>query len=124
MQKQIWQSLDEAGSDEENLEGLFKKAWSRAVHGYIRWAIAAGHPGPDGVVSMGILGKEETLRRFELAKEVMMAVKDDGADMAMAMSEPVPGRKAPDREVESEAALEQETGVSDGGDGRGGSGGD
>jgi len=117
MEKQLWRSLDEVGSDEEKLEGLFKKAWGKAMHGYIRWAIGAGRPGPDGVVSMAILGKEETLRRFELARGVMMGVGDDGADMAMAMSEPVPKVKASDGEVESGSALDRETGASDGGDG-------
>ncbi|TVY43241.1 Glutamate--tRNA ligase, mitochondrial [Lachnellula occidentalis] len=109
MEKQLRRSLDEVGSDEEKLRDLFKKAWAKAMHGYIRWAIAAGKAGPDGAVSMAILGKEETLRRFDLAREVMMGVVDDGADMF-----------APNGEVESGSALDQETGASDGGDAGGG----
>jgi glutamyl-tRNA synthetase len=51
-------------------EALVKKAWSRLVHGYIRWALMGGMPGPDGAETMRMLGKEETMRRFDAAREV------------------------------------------------------
>lgn len=41
-----------------------QKSLSKAVHHYIRWAITAGKPGPDGAESMVILGHEETLQRL------------------------------------------------------------
>jgi hypothetical protein len=47
------------------------KAWSKLIHKYIRWVIAAGQPGPDGAESMEILGREETLARFAVAAEVL-----------------------------------------------------
>ena len=80
IEKRLWRIMEDVGSDEESLEGLFRKAWSKLVHGYIRWAIAAGKPGPEGAVSMGILGKEETVRRFERAGDVMMEKEKGGGD--------------------------------------------
>ncbi|TAQ90252.1 hypothetical protein B7494_g1441 [Chlorociboria aeruginascens] len=60
------------GESTEKLEELATKAWSKAVHQYLRWAISAGMPGPDGAVTMSILGREESLRRLKMAKEVIM----------------------------------------------------
>merc|ERR1712093_812523 len=37
----------------------------------LRWAVAAGKPGPDGAEMMNILGREETVKRLKLAEKVM-----------------------------------------------------
>ncbi|KAI9649323.1 Glutamate--tRNA ligase mitochondrial [Ciborinia camelliae] len=55
----------------ESAQKVIKKSWTKLVHGYIRWAIAGGQSGPDGADIMAILGREETLRRFRIAKEIM-----------------------------------------------------
>lgn len=55
----------------EELERVVRKAWGKLVHGYLRWAVAAGMPGPDGAEMMGILGRGETVERLEVADEVM-----------------------------------------------------
>jgi len=67
-------SIDEAPhlKEDEALTLRFSKAWSTFVHRYIRWAIMGAKSGPDGSVAMGILGREEALRRLELAKEVVL----------------------------------------------------
>jgi glutamyl-tRNA synthetase len=51
--------------DVDTLRNVLKKSWSKLVHAYIRWAITASMPGPDSAVSMEILGRKETLARFE-----------------------------------------------------------
>jgi glutamyl-tRNA synthetase len=48
-----------------------KKGWSTFVHGYLRWAVSAGRPGPDGSLAMSLLGKEETLRRLDTAQKTL-----------------------------------------------------
>lgn len=99
MQKQLQRTLGAELVEEHELAPLFRKAWAKVVHQYIRWVIAAGRPGPDGLVSMELLGKEETLRRFELARKVTMGViRDDGADKFG--GDTVPRMAAPDGEVE------------------------
>jgi glutamyl-tRNA synthetase len=50
-------------------ETSLSKLWTTFVHGYMRWAISAGLPGPDSTLTMNLLGKEETLRRLRLAKD-------------------------------------------------------
>lgn len=55
----------------EDSQKAIHKSWTKLVHGYIRWAIAGGQSGPDGADIMAILGKEESLRRLKLAKEMM-----------------------------------------------------
>ncbi|PVH89661.1 hypothetical protein DL98DRAFT_507933 [Cadophora sp. DSE1049] len=55
----------------EELERVMSKAWAKLVHGYLRWAVAAGKPGPDGAEMMSILGREETVRRLQFAEGVM-----------------------------------------------------
>jgi glutamyl-tRNA synthetase len=57
--------------DAEKSRKLAAKSWSKLVHGYIRWAIAAGVPGPDGTESMAILGREETLSRLRKALRIL-----------------------------------------------------
>ncbi|TVY21786.1 Mitochondrial glutamate--tRNA ligase [Lachnellula arida] len=103
VQRQLRHSLDAGLVEDDKLTALFRKAWGKVMHQYIRWAIAAGRPGPDGLASMEILGERETLRRFELARKVVMGVRDEGADTAMPVSDSVPRTKAPDGKVESES---------------------
>ncbi|KAH7419287.1 hypothetical protein BKA64DRAFT_751729, partial [Cadophora sp. MPI-SDFR-AT-0126] len=62
---------DDASWRTEELERVVSKAWAKLVHGYLRWAVAAGKPGPDGAETMSILGREETVRRLQLAGGVM-----------------------------------------------------
>jgi len=66
---------EERGADEswrtQELERVVIKAWAKLVHGYLRWAVAAGKPGPDGAEMMNILGREETVKRLKLAEKVM-----------------------------------------------------
>jgi glutamyl-tRNA synthetase len=52
-------------------ELVVKKSWTKLVHQYLRWLLVAGKPGPDGVVTMKILGKKETARRLSVAEEVL-----------------------------------------------------
>lgn len=61
----------EASWRTEELERVVGKAWGKLVHGYLRWAVAAGLPGPDGAEMMGILGRGETVGRLEVAEGVM-----------------------------------------------------
>ena len=63
---------DESTPSEEQ-ESLVRKAWSKLVHQYLRWAISAGMPGPDGAETMKILGKEETIKRLGRAQRVIIA---------------------------------------------------
>jgi glutamyl-tRNA synthetase len=57
--------------DEMELEFTVKKSWVKLVHGYIRWAMVARMPGPDGAETMRILGRSESLRRLDAAREVL-----------------------------------------------------
>lgn len=60
-------------ADWDGLEVVVRKAWTKLVYQYLRWAISAGKPGPDGAETMKILGKEETVRRLEVAEEIILA---------------------------------------------------
>jgi glutamyl-tRNA synthetase len=64
--------------DLETIAKAAPKSWSKLIHGYVRWAIAAGLPGPDGAASMQILGKEETLARLAKAARVLKIEHPDG----------------------------------------------
>lgn len=64
--------------DREEQRKLTIKSWSKLVHGYIRWAIAAGLPGPDGAGSLTILGREETLNRLANGVRVLKIRRADG----------------------------------------------
>ncbi|APA10956.1 hypothetical protein sscle_07g057260 [Sclerotinia sclerotiorum 1980 UF-70] len=55
----------------EDAQKVIRKSWTKLVHSYIRWAIAGGQSGPDGSDIMEILGREESLRRLRVAKEIM-----------------------------------------------------
>jgi glutamyl-tRNA synthetase len=66
-----------------DLESIASKAWGRLVHGYIRWAIMARKPGPNGADTMAILGRTESLKRLQLAEEILRnEVKKDIMDEA------------------------------------------
>lgn len=72
----------------EESRKLAAKTWSKLIHGYIRWAIATGLPGPDGAVSMQILGREETLNRLANAARVLKMERPDGdADLKAKVTE-------------------------------------
>lgn len=67
--------------DEELTQKLWSKDWNRLIHLYIRWALMATMPGPNGAESMRILGRQETLRRLEVAGEVVKRkVEEDKAN--------------------------------------------
>jgi glutamyl-tRNA synthetase len=60
-------------TDFEGKKTQLGRAWSKVIHQYIRWAAAAGMPGPDGAESLEILGRKQTLDRLEMAAEVFLA---------------------------------------------------
>jgi len=71
--------LGELQPSPEEQEYIVRKAWSKLVHQYLRWAISASMPGPDGAETMKILGKDETIRRLDKAKEVIVTrFENDG----------------------------------------------
>ncbi|TGO56889.1 hypothetical protein BCON_0072g00350 [Botryotinia convoluta] len=55
----------------EDAQKVIKKSWMKLVHAYLRWAIAGGQSGPDTADIMAILGRDESLRRLGVAKEIM-----------------------------------------------------
>jgi glutamyl-tRNA synthetase len=67
--------IDSDGVDHDMTRNRVTKAWSKLIHKYIRWAIAAGLPGPDGAESMEILGREETVARLAVAAEVLASLR-------------------------------------------------
>lgn len=64
-------------SDDEGLERKVAGAWGKLVHGYLRWALVGGNPGPDGADTMRILGKVECERRLGLAEKVIRETNDE-----------------------------------------------
>ena len=58
--------------DTEAAKKQWHKTWHKLVHQYLRWALVAAMPGPDGAETMRILGRDETLARLETAKELML----------------------------------------------------
>lgn len=64
--------------NQSEVEPLIKRAWGGFIHRYVRWAVMAGMPGPDGAEIMRILGKDEIVRRFSVAGKVVMSTKDEG----------------------------------------------
>jgi glutamyl-tRNA synthetase len=48
-----------------------QKSWSKITHQYLRWAISAGMPGPDGAEVMAIIGRKEIIRRLDEAAGVI-----------------------------------------------------
>ncbi|RDL39509.1 Glutamyl-tRNA synthetase [Venustampulla echinocandica] len=71
-------SAAELGGEEQSTELAIacRKRWSTLVHKYIRWALASGKPGPNSAMTMGILGKEETMRRLAAAKEIILSAEE------------------------------------------------
>ena len=65
--------LGETSTSLEDQEYFVRKAWSKLVHQYLRWALSAGMPGPNGAETMIILGREQTIKRLQKAREVIMA---------------------------------------------------
>lgn len=51
---------------------LLQKAWRRLVHHHIRWALMATMSGPDGAETMRMLGKKETVKRLEAARQILL----------------------------------------------------
>lgn len=58
------------------IEPLFIRALGGFIHRYVRWAVMAGMPGPDGAEIMRILGKDEIVRRFDVAGKVVISMKE------------------------------------------------
>ena len=48
------------------------KSWVAMVHKYLKWAVVLNTPGPDVLRLMLVLGKEESMRRLELAEKVAL----------------------------------------------------
>lgn len=48
------------------------KSWVALVHKYLKWAIVADTPGPDALKLMLVLGKEESIRRLQLAEKIAL----------------------------------------------------
>ncbi len=63
---------DDGAREMDETRKALNRAWSRRIHSYIRWAIAAGVPGPDGAEFMEILGREETLARLDNAAPIAL----------------------------------------------------
>lgn len=61
---------DGTSTEGDDVEPKIRKSWMKLVHMYIRAALVAGMPGPEGVRMMEILGRSETLKRFHAAAEV------------------------------------------------------
>jgi glutamyl-tRNA synthetase len=61
----------------------WNKAWNKLIHQYLRWALMAGMSGPDGAETMRILGRDESLRRLEVAREVILTrAKEESSEKA------------------------------------------
>jgi glutamyl-tRNA synthetase len=55
----------------------WSKAWNKLVHQYLRWALVGGLPGPNTAETMRILGRDESLKRLETAKNVLSFRAED-----------------------------------------------
>lgn len=54
-----------------------EKSWSKFVHDYLRWALCAGKPGPDGVKILLLLGKENVCDRLWRAEKLIRVILDE-----------------------------------------------
>jgi glutamyl-tRNA synthetase len=64
------ESADESISEScTEAKASTSKVSSTFVHTYLRWATSAGQPGPDGALTMSLLGKKETLKRLSIVKD-------------------------------------------------------
>lgn len=80
LEKGIEGTIEEMKKENESLDpvGLrsgLKKSWSALVHSYIRWAIVAGLPGLESGKVMMILGRSESLKRLEVARDALQVVE-------------------------------------------------
>lgn len=57
--------------EEKDAQSL-NKSWVALVHKYLKWAIVADTPGPDALKLMLVLGKEESMRRLQLAEQIAL----------------------------------------------------
>ncbi|KAG9235895.1 glutamyl-tRNA synthetase [Amylocarpus encephaloides] len=58
-------------TDDKSRVAIYRKAWTKFIYGYYRWALTGGAPGPDIAVIMMILGKQETVGRLDYAANVL-----------------------------------------------------
>ena len=74
-----------AGVVEPNadLDAMVRKAWTKLVYQYIRWATAAGKPGPDCAETLGFLGKEETVERLKFSKRILLQQASDPGEVRL-----------------------------------------
>jgi glutamyl-tRNA synthetase len=68
------------GEEMKALKLQLEKGWVKLIHQYLRWALVAGKSGPDSVLTMELLGYEETGRRLATAGELMNGLKSDNID--------------------------------------------
>ena len=54
----------------------WSKAWNKLVYQYLRWALMGSMHGPSAAETMRILGRNETLRRFDVARELVLRRAD------------------------------------------------
>ncbi len=65
----------ESGEEATASQTGSQKSWVKLMNQYLRWALVAGKPGPDSVLTMELLGYEETGRRLEAAAKVLKNLK-------------------------------------------------
>lgn len=61
----------ESGEEAAASHTALQKSWVKLMNQYLRWALVAGKPGPDSVLTMELLGYEETGRRLDAAATVL-----------------------------------------------------
>ncbi|KAF4633823.1 hypothetical protein G7Y89_g4291 [Cudoniella acicularis] len=87
-------------TDDEDPDWMIRakseKSWCALIHSFLRWALVAGMPGPDSSFTMCLLGREETLKRLELAIEILQEDdsvnnnQEDGLPLVMGMGDVTP----------------------------------
>lgn len=65
------------GQEGEQTRKAADKTFKRELYHYLRWALSAGAPGPGIPETMEILGRAETVRRLQEAKELSMGKSAD-----------------------------------------------
>lgn len=60
--------------DGEKARTAADKAFKKELYHYLRWALSAGAPGPGIPETMEILGRSETVRRLQEAREMTVSV--------------------------------------------------
>ncbi|KAL3417714.1 glutamyl-tRNA synthetase [Phlyctema vagabunda] len=56
---------------ESNPDPVIQKAWGKLIHDFIRWALLARYNGPESAQTMVILGHAETVKRLNVAGQLM-----------------------------------------------------